>query len=221
MNEFNRTRAKILGVLIRDARLHAGRTPEDCARILGISAAKFKKAEEGEEVFSLPDLEALAIYLDVPLTHFWGEKTLGDYRQTEFGEFAAARHKAIGERLTAAREAAQRTVQEVAQEVEVSPKRIREYEAGETPVPLLDLDRIARYLGYSLNYFMDESEDGPLRAHENRQKIQQRFKSLPPEMQAFVTEPINVSYLEIALRLSKMDVKSLRTVAENILNITF
>ena len=68
---------------------------------------------------------------------------------------------------------------------------------------------------------MTHEEGSLLAQHEAEQKIRDRFESLPPEMQKFVTEPINISYLDIAVRLSEMNVNALRTVAENILNITF
>lgn len=220
MNEFNRTRAKILGVLIRDARLHAGRTIEDCATILHISPAEFEQAELGNHVVSLPDVETLAMYLQVPVSHFWGDKVRGRYPRTEYGQIMANRHKAIGDLLRQAREKQGRTIQEVAAEINVSPTQIRAFETGEKPIALFDLDRLARFLGHSLNFFIGD-DHGPLADHEAEQKIRQRLDELPPELRAFVSEPINLSYLEIAMRLSHMDVKSLRTIAENILNITF
>ena len=220
MNEFNRTRAKILGVLIRDARLHAGRTVEDCATIVHISPAEFEQAELGNHVLSLPDVETLAMYLQVPVSHFWGDKVRGRYPRTEYGQIMANRHKTIGDLLRQAREKQGRTVQEVAAEINVSPTQIRSFETGEKPIPLFDLDRLARFLGHSLNFFIGD-DHGPLADHEAEQKIRQRLDELPPEVRAFVSEQINLSYLEIAMRLSHMDVKSLRTIAENILNITF
>lgn len=220
MNEFNRTRAKILGVLIRDARLYAGRSLEDCGQLIGLTAAEFEQVEFGERVLSLPDLEVLAMYLKVPLSHFWGEKIRGQHHRLTYDTVLENRRKRVGEMLRAAREKKKRTVQELAAEVETTPEMIRAYEAGEEPIPLFDLDRLARYLGHSLNYFI-EDENGPLAEHEAEQKIEARLNELPPEVRRFVSEPINLSYLEIAMRLSQMDVKSLRTVAENILNITF
>lgn len=220
MNEFNRTRAKILGVLIRDARLHAGRTVENCADILNISPEEFEQAELGNYVLSLPDVEVLAMYLQVPLSHFWGDKVRGRYPRTRYEEIVIERHKTIGQLLRQAREKQERTVQELAAEIGVSPTQIRAFEAGEEPIPLFDLDRLARFLGHSLNFFIGDDQ-GPLADHELEQKIQQRLDGLPQDVRAFVSEPINQSYLEIAMRLSHMDVKSLRTIAENILNITF
>lgn len=220
MNEYNRTRAKILGVLIRDARLYAGRTVEDCANMLNISPDSFLQTERGEHILSLPDMEALAMYLDVSLDHFWGDQVIGKTRRTDYTQFMTWQNERIGRLLREARENEGRSQADLANEIKVTPEKIAAYESGEEPVPLLDLDRLARYLGHSLNYFIDD-DGGLLAEHEAAQKMKQRLDDLPPEVRAFVAEPVNISYLEIAMRLSRMDVKELRTVAENILNITF
>ena len=221
MNEFDRTRAKILGVLILDARLHAGRTQEDCGRLLGLTVDQFRQIEQGDAAPALPQLEALAMYLDVSLNHFWGNTTINKPRRTEFEDEMAARRHAIGQLLSKARSEANRSVQDLALEIKISPTRIQEYEEGKVAIPLFHLERLARYLGHSLNYFMNHDENSLLSQHEANQKIKDHFDSLPSEMQQFVTEPINISYLDIAVRLSDMNVNALRTVAENILNITF
>jgi hypothetical protein len=60
-----------------------------------------------------------------------------------------------------------------------------------------------------------------LAQHEARQKMLKRFDELSPEVKKFVVEPINLSYIETAMRLSDFDVKRLRNIAEGILDITF
>ncbi len=221
MNEFDRTRAKILGILILDARLHAGRTQEDCGQLLGISGEEFDQFERGNSAPGLPQLEALAMYLGVSLNHFWGDKTMNNARRTSYDDVMADRSKVIGELLRKARLENNRSIQDLAIEIKVAPPKIEAYENGTAAIPLFQLERLARYLGHSLNYFMNHDEASLLSKHEAEQKIKDHFDSLSPEMQKFVTEPINISYLEIAVRLSELNVHALRTVAENILNITF
>jgi hypothetical protein len=48
----------------------------------------------------------------------------------------------------------------------------------------------------------------------------QNFAELSPELQDFLSKPINRPYLELAQRLSEMDVEKLRAVAEGLLEIT-
>jgi len=54
----------------------------------------------------------------------------------------------------------------------------------------------------------------------SQQSALKGFQGLSPEMQAFVSKPVNRPYLELAQRLSEMSVEKLRTVAEVLLEIT-
>jgi len=47
---------------------------------MGISTDEFRSIERGKTAPSLPQLEALAYYLDVPVEHFWSIKVLADNR---------------------------------------------------------------------------------------------------------------------------------------------
>ena len=48
----------------------------------------------------------------------------------------------------------------------------------------------------------------------------EQFLDLPEELQAFVCLPVNRPYLELALKLSDMSKDKLRSVAEDLLDIT-
>ncbi len=71
-------RAKIIGALIRDARLAAQKSIEECAGIIGVSAQDYEAYELGSKAISLPELEAVAYHLHVQLDHFWDRETLVD-----------------------------------------------------------------------------------------------------------------------------------------------
>ena len=75
--ESYRIRNKMLGVLIRDARLNAARTVEDCARLLNVDTQTVEAWEYGDAAPTLPQLELLAYYLDVPVSHFTGVPNIG------------------------------------------------------------------------------------------------------------------------------------------------
>jgi transcriptional regulator with XRE-family HTH domain len=220
MNEHDKTRAKILGVLIKDARIYAGRSVAECAGILQISPAEMTQVERGEIVLSLPHLELLALKLKVPLSHFWGTQTISQSHQNGYDGLVNTRQQAIGSQLQQARTQAGRTQAEVADVVNVSETDVNAFENGVQAIPLLALERMGKYLGVSLDHFMDHQHE-LLSSHENEQKTLKNFQNLPPNMRAFVTEPVNRSYLETAMRMSEMDVNKLRQIAESILDITF
>ena len=71
-------RTKKLGVLIRDARLAARRNIDECARAIGVTKGVFRAYEEGRRAPSLPELEILAYYLQLPIDHFWGKSSISD-----------------------------------------------------------------------------------------------------------------------------------------------
>ena len=55
----------------------------------------------------------------------------------------------------------------------------------------------------------------------NEQRNIQSYLALSPELQAFISKPVNRPYLELAQRLSEMSVEKLRAVAEGLLEITY
>lgn len=220
MNEQERDRARTLGALIREARDYARRSVEECAQLLGLSPEAFAAAEAGEYVVSLPELEALAIYLDVPMAHFWGSHKLQTPREPDYGVLLALRHRIVGGLLRQARLDAGQTAEEVAGAVEIPVEQLLAYEAGEQPVPYLLLEKLARQLGQPVDHFLDDAR-GPLGRHEAANERQRRFQELPADVQSFVIRPANINYLETAMRLSELDVDKLRTIAASILEITY
>lgn len=220
MEDRNSTRAKILGVLIQDARRHAARSVEQCARAVNRTPETFAAAERGEHVLSLPELEVLAIYLGVPMAHFWSGQTLSDAPEPDYSDLLTLRHKIVGGLLKQARLDAGRSREELAQQLDLEPEMLNAYELGEKEIPFLHLEELARALGVSIDYFLDE-ERGPLGRHEAQHEMNRYFQELPAEVRAFVSKPVNIAYLQTAMRLSEMDAEKLRNIAAGILEITY
>ncbi len=219
MSETN-PRAKILGNLIKDARKHAGRSEADCAEVLQLSIEAYVAAEAGEHPISLPDLEVLALYLGVPMGYYWGSESLVEKPHVDYMNMVALRHRVIGVMLRQQRLKEKRTVQEVAEELDVPVGQVEAYEAGDQPIPFLHLEAAARFLDVSISQFLD-ADRGPLGRHEAELRLLRQFKELPQEMQAFLANPQNLVYLETAHHLSKLDAAQLRQIAESILEITW
>lgn len=220
MDERSSMRAKILGVLIHDARRHAGRSAAQCAGALNLSPEEFQEAEQGKRVLSLPELEVLAIYLGVPMAHFWGTQTLAESPEPNYGDVLALRQRIVGGLLKQARLDAGRSQEELAEQIEVDMETIEAYERGQREIPFLHLETLAHYLGVSMDYFVDD-ERGPLGKHEAQQQMNRHFQELPDEVKAFVSRPVNIGYLQTAMRLSEMDAEKLRNIAAGILEITY
>jgi transcriptional regulator with XRE-family HTH domain len=220
MNEQEQERGRTLGALIAAAREHARRSVEECARVLGLSPEEFSEAERGEHIISLPELEALAIYLDVPMAHFWGSHQLQKPGEPDYGVLLALRHKIVGGLLRQSRLDAGLSAEDVAAAVEIPVEQLHAHESGEQAIPYLLLEKLARQVGQPLDTFLDDAR-GPLGRHEAANERQRRFQELPMEVQSFVIRPANINYLETAMHLSELDVDKLRTIAASILEITY
>lgn len=220
MAKIDPQRAKKLGKLLQDARGHAGISIENCAQVLNVSPETYQQAEAGTYHVSLPQLEVMAILLKVPMGYFWGSEPLPQEPEVDYEDLLMLRNRVIGVLLNQLRLRAHRSLKDVAAFLEVDESVIEAYERGETPVPYLHLEQIVRFLEGTLNLFMDDIH-GPLARHETRYRLLKQFDQMSPEMRAFLTNPVNVNYLETARRISEMDVSKLRQIAEDLLEITY
>jgi transcriptional regulator with XRE-family HTH domain len=216
-------RTKKLGVLIRDARISARRTTQECAQAVGATKGVFRSYEEGLRAPSLAELEILAYYLKLPIEHFWGKQgAISDSPSATEGldlpQLVNLRQRMIGALLRQERNNASLSIKELIQETGISGARIKAYELGEKPISVPELEALITALGGRIDTFFDQS--GPIGQWMTDQKSIQQFLELPKEIQAFVCQPVNRPYLELAMKLGSMSTEKLRSVAEGLLDIT-
>ena len=217
-------RAKILGVLLKDARLAAGKSLKECADVLGGPVSTYTAYELGHKSPSLPELEIIAYFLDTPLSHFWGSQVLSesgknDPSQLPKDELTSLRDRIIGAQLRQARTNARIKLKGLATEIGVSSGRLSAYEFGEKTIPLPELEAIVARLGLSVEDLLETQ--GPVGEWESTRRAFERFQKLPPDLREFFTQPANESYLRLAHRLSQLSSDNLRNVAEALLDITY
>lgn len=219
--ESYRLRARMVGVLIRDARHSAHRTVEECAGLLRVSPQQIEAWEFGDSVPSLPQLELLANYLGVPVSHFWGMETISDshtHRADAQTEYLALRDRMIGALLRQAREDSHLSLEQVSEASSIPAAQIERYELGETAPPIHELTVLANAVNRNVSYFLESSSYiGQLLATREMWK---HFADLPDEVRQFAANPINIGFIEIAIMLSKMPTDQLRRVGESMLEIT-
>ena len=216
-------RSKKLGLLIRDARLSARRNVQECAQAIGLTAGLFRAYEEGRKAPSLPELEALVYFLDLPLDHFWGSEAKSEaamrHEKLDLPKLLAVRQRTIGALLRQERMNASISIRNLAHETGISGARIKAYELGERPIPLPELEILVKTLGGRVESFFDRS--GPIGQWMLSEEAMQHFLNMPAEMREFIALPVNRPYIELAMKLSSMSRDKLRSVAEDILDITF
>lgn len=215
-------RTKKLGVLIRDARLTARRTVQECAEALGIRPSMFRAYEEGLKAPSLPELETLVFYLDLPMDHFWGKQTKsevpGRITKLDLSKLLPLRQRKIGALLRQERMKASVSIRNLASETGIASSRIKAFELGEKPIPLPELEILVRTLGGRIESFFDRH--GPVGQWMISEDTVKQFLEMPVELREFVAMPVNRPYLQLAMKLSNMSRDKLRSVAEDLLDIT-
>jgi transcriptional regulator with XRE-family HTH domain len=215
-------RAKKLGILIQGARNTSEKSIEECAEAINISQERMQSFENGEISPSLPELEALAFYLKVPLDYFWGREVADAFQKElqayEKERLMRLRNRVIGASLRKARLEAGLTSLELAESVGITEEQLEQYELGADSIPLPELELLASNVNKTIKDFQDNR--GPIGSWIKQQRAMQHFDDLSPELQDFISKPINRPYLEISQRLSEMSVEKLRAVAEGLLEIT-
>jgi len=216
-------RTKTLGVLIRDARLAARRSVQDCAQAIGIRPSVFRAYEDGLKAPSLPELEMLVYYLDLPMDHFWSREiksaSASRNARLDLSKLLVVRQRKVGALLRQDRMKASISIRNLANETGIASSRIKAYELGERAIPLPELEVLVRTLGGRIESFFDQH--GPVGQWLLSEDTVKQFLEMPMQLREFVAMPVNRPYLELAMKLSNMSRDKLRSVAEDLLDITF
>ncbi|HUE97676.1 MAG TPA: hypothetical protein VMN99_00400 [Anaerolineales bacterium] len=216
-------RTKTLGLLIRDARLAARRSVQECAEAIGIRKSIFRAYEEGLKAPSLPELETLVYYLDLPIDHFWSKEIKSESasrnERLDLQKLLVVRQRKIGALLRQERMKSSTSIRNLAHETGIASSRIKAFELGERAIPIPELEVLVRTLGGRIETFFDRN--GPVGQWMISEEGVQQFLELPMELREFVAMPVNRPYLELAMKLSNMSRDKLRSVAEDLLDITF
>lgn len=216
-------RSKKLGVLIRDSRLAAHKTISECAGAIGVSNGIFQAYEKGSRSPSLPELEILAFFFNIPIHQFWGKKAISDdVSPTDSLNRPAIiliRQRMIGAIIRQKREDASLSVKILSEQSGIPPRRIKAYELGDRPIPIPVLERLLTILNGNMETLIDRT--GPIGEWLAQQDTVKDFAKLPPEIREFVCKPVNFPYLKLAMKLSDLSTERLRSVAEGLLDITY
>lgn len=196
---------------------------EECAEAIGVSPEQFQEFEKGTSAPSLPQLEMLALFFNIPIEHFWGRQAISANAQaSEYQEkerMLLLRNRVIGTNLRLARNNTNLSYQEVAERTGIPEEQLKRYELGETSIPIPELEILASLYNTPIEQFYDQH--GPIGKWRAQQGNVQKFLDLPPEVQQFIAKPVNRPYLELAMRLSDLSAEKLRAVAEVLLEITY
>lgn len=215
-------RTKILGVLIRDARLSARRSTKECANALGISFRRYRSFESGQLSPSLPELESLAYFLEVPIKHFWNNRSISENDKNKNvileNNDLSARDYAIGMTIRDARNKKGITLKQLAIDTEITEKMLRKYELGKSPIPVPELELLLQILDIPLEQVFDGNNE--IGVWQIQQNNIDNFLKLPYEAQEFIINESNMPFIELAQKLKGLPADKIREIAEGLLEIT-
>lgn len=221
-NELYTLRGRIIGVLMRDARVAKGYTVEQLAESLQTTPEMIVSWEFGEQTPSLPQIELIAYMLEVPVTQLVsGTETLIDQmsqRMVNQQEYITTRDRLIGVQMRLFREQAGYTIEELANRVGIDVNTLNYYEYGQLAIPYSHLSSIASALRVTESAFLEANNR--VGRYLAAQEMFEMFLEMPPEVRQFITKPSNHRYIELAIKLANMDTEKLRDIAEMILEIT-
>jgi transcriptional regulator with XRE-family HTH domain len=214
-------RTKKIGILLMDARRYARQNEDACAKEINLTEEEYHQFETGQKMPSLPQLEVLAFFLNVPLEHFWGDKVKSEQPQVDLktNSLIPLRQRVIGITVRQLRQKSNISLEDFAERLEIEPALLKKYELGDTPIPLPLLEHIMAFLNENISIVADQY--GQIGRWYKKQKTVGSVSTFPVEIQEFVANAINEPYIELARRLSEYDANKLRAIAEGLLEITY
>ncbi len=207
---------KMIGVRIRAARQKMHRTPKEVALRLGISQARLRQYEMGTREISLRELENLACFVDAPVTFFLSNESLAQREPAvpPVEEEVRARRALIATKLKKARLDAHKSEQECAEAIGRTVALLKRYEAGRIDIPITELERLARCLNVTMNYFL---RDGVVRKARGEVPDPELWSRLPLEVRALVMDPNSLPFLRMAAKFRDLPPSKLQELGEILL----
>lgn len=214
-------RTKKIGILLMDARRLARQSEAACAKEINLSQEDYHQFEIGQKMPSLPQLEVLAFFLNVPLEHFWGEKVKSEQPQIDLktNSLIPLRQRVIGITVRQLRQKSNISLDDFAGRIEIEPALLNRYELGDEAIPLPLLEQMLAYLNENISIVADQY--GQIGRWYKKQKTAGSVAAFPAEIQDFVSKSVNEPYIELARKLSEYDANKLRAIAEGLLEITY
>ncbi len=213
-------RAKMLGAILRGARIEAHLSINEVAEMIGITRGTLSSYELGRRIISLPELELLAFRLDTPLDSLIAPTIPETDEANDFDPevFISLRQRIIGALIRKRRSDTGMTMKTLAETIGISSRRMGTYERGEYPIPFTELEMIVDAFGQSIEDYVDD--EGPVGEWITTNKAFKNFMDFSPEIREFLCKPGNETYVQIAKQLSEIPVEKLRILAETLLDIT-
>lgn len=214
--EAHRIRMRILGVIIRQGRLAATYTLEECAQLLGADAQLIESWELGRSMPSLPQLEALSVCFNAPRL----DDPSGEIRlpRPAGEEYLRIRQRIVGVLLQSARQAREFTVADLGALTGIDADILTQYEIGESTIPVHHLTILAQAVRQELSFF-SEPGDEKFSTMRATAPIAPAAKNEDEEIATFAADGRNRAFIRLAMAFREIDREDLYRLASALLAI--
>lgn len=213
-------RTKMLGAILRKARLRARLSLKEAATIIGTTSSTLSSYERGRKAISLPELEIFAYYLDIPIPTLISATAQEREKDIGFDPSAVVslQQRMIGAMLRKQRTELGMSLRTLSEAAGLPTRRVSAFERGERSIPLPELEALAEVMGQSIEDYIDT--EGQVGQWATSKQAFELFNQLPADLREFLSKPGNQPYLRMAKRLSEISVEKLRSLAETLLDLT-
>lgn len=228
-SQLSSIKMKKMGMKLAMTRQNSGYSLIDLSRETGIDAAVLAAFEQGASNPSLPQLESLATTYGRSIDEFITEKSI-EMKKKNLDTIGLVRREKLHDRMIGLqikknRLDQQLSIETLTQSCGITQSEMEAYESGLSSIPFLSLVALCHELGISYEMFTTtkpavQAESKPAEEPQQQFLSQNLPSDLPEELQEFVNKPVNLPFVELAQKMSEMDAKKLRQIAESILEIT-
>ena len=199
-------RRRILGVALRTARSSRDRTIEELAKVLQCAPERVSGYERGEEDISMPELEALAVYLHVPTQSLLsGELSPDDDKEVQTPHVRKLRDRIIGTLVRKARLGAAKSLDDTVARLGCTVEEYEAYERGQAPVSVARLLVLAEFLDVPWEELAGQTlAERPAEDSGIPTETGAAMEHLSAEMLAFLSDPMHLPYVNAAMALSRV-----------------
>lgn len=164
------------------------RSLHDCAKLLGIEKEQYHQFEEGVLLFSLPEIELLATFLEIPIKMLFEDAfdpfdNISVLVNEKKAVYINLRNKMIMAQLAVERKARDISLKALNQGTDIPIDILQSYEANQTAIPLDDLILICEYLETPIETFLRLEEPD-----ENTPQESEKEANWEPEYPEVISE---------------------------------
>lgn len=205
---------------LKQIRIIKQRSLHDCAKLLGISKEEYLSFEDGQNSLSLPELELLALFFEIPSELLFEESNidLDHYSILQDNKkpiFTSLRSKMITAQLASERQNFGMSLEEMSKKTGISLEILEAYEGGCSSIPLDHLVLICDQLDLSVQSLLFHLE--PKDENNNESPEHAEWRPEFSEQKSDVEEDDGDLYQHIIQGMKSIPEKDQAEIAKTIL----